>query len=509
MELNDLAYAGIVDQAQLIASGELSARDLLEVYLERIERFNPQLNAFRVVFAERARLEADQADARRRAGEGRAAAGGVGESAAGKGGADEGGVGGGGAGALRPLLGVPFAVKDDLDVAGEVTALGTDAYGEPAREDAEIVRRLRAAGAIVIGKTNVPELCAFPWTESATWGVTRNPWTLRHTPGGSSGGSAAAVAAGLVGAALGSDGGGSIRFPAAYCGLFGLKTQRGRVPLAPHLDAVYGLSVNGVLTRSVRDSALFHDAVAQGTPDPEPAAPGHNASPPPLSFSKAALLQDPPAPLRIALSTNLPPSPLTRLHPDNAAAVHETAELLRSLGHTVTEVQVDHGPLVPAPEFTLRFLRGMHDEAAALAHPERLERRMRNVMRVGGLLPPALVQWARAREAAYAERLNRPLADHDALLTPVTPAPPPRIGACEGRGWLWTSVFASATVPYAACWNTTGQPACSVPAGISSEGLPRAVQLVGRPDGEGTLLALAAQIEAARPWAQQRPPGFA
>jgi amidase len=472
MDVVDLAYAGISRQAELIASGELSARDLLEIYLDRIQRLDPQLNAFRVVFRERARLEAEQADARR------------------------------GAGDERPLLGVPFAVKDDMDIAGEVTALGTGAYGDPAREDSEIVRRLRAAGAVIVGKTKVPELCAFPWTESPTWGVTRNPWSLDHTPGGSSGGTAAAVAAGLVGAALGSDGGGSIRFPSAYCGLFGLKTQRGRVPLAPNVDCWHGLSVNGVLTRSVADSALFYDAIAEGSPDP--GAP----LPQPASFLDAVRPERARSPLRIAVSTKLPPSPLTRLHPDNAAAVRETVELLRSLGHQVRELGVDHGPLAPAPDFTVRYLRGLHDEAAALAHPGRLERRMRALARVGGLLSPPLVGWIRARESQYAARLNRALADNDVLLTPVTPAPPPRIGACEGRGWLWTTAFAAATVPYAACWNTTGQPACSVPAGLSADGLPRAVQLVGRPDDEVTLLALAAQLESERPWAQRRPAQF-
>src|SRR5207253_3224815 len=246
MDASELAYAGIARQAELIAAGEVSARELLDLYLARIERFDPLLNAFRVVFAERSRLEADQADARRRAGE------------------------------TRPLLGVPVAIKDDIDVAGEVTAWGTNAHGGPAPADAEVVRRLREAGAVVIGKTNVPELTIWPFTESATFGVTRNPWDPDRTPGGSSGGSAAAVAAGLVGAALGSDGGGSIRLPSAYCGLFGLKAQRGRVSLAPHPDHWHGMSVVGWLTRTVADSALLYDVTrgphpvdADTPPEPE------------------------------------------------------------------------------------------------------------------------------------------------------------------------------------------------------------------------------------------------
>ncbi len=480
MDATDLAFAGIARQAELIAAGEISSRELVEVYLERIARLDPLLNAFRVVLAERALLEADQADARR------------------------------GAGGERPLLGVPIAVKDDTDLAGEVTGLGTNAYGAPVSEDAEIVRRMRAAGAVVIGKTNVPELCAFPWTESPTRGVTRNPWELQHTPGGSSGGTAAAVSAGLVGAALASDGGGSIRFPAAYCGLFGLKTQRGRVPKAPSVDAWLGMSVNGVLTRSVRDSALFHDATADGPADP--GAP----EVPPSSFldaigagrGSAPNGSQAPGALRIAVSSSLPPSPLTRLHPDNRAALDETVVLLRRLGHEVEERPIDHGPVEPSPEFTLRYLRALHEEATALPHPERLERRMRVLSRLGGLLSPGVVAWARSREPGYAARLNEPLADHDVLLTPVTPAPAPRIGACEGHGWLWTTAVAAATAAYAACWNATGQPACSVPAGFASDGLPRAVQLVGRSNGEATLCRLAAQLEAERPWAESRPPGF-
>jgi amidase len=229
MDQVELAFAGIARQAELIAAGEVSSRELVELYLDRIVRYDGELGAFRVVFAERARLEADQADARRRAGAG------------------------------RPLLGVPIAVKDDTDVAGEVTAWGTNAHGAPAAADAELVRRMRDAGAIVLGKTNVPEMTLWPFTETATFGVTRNPWDPQRAPGGSSGGSAAAVAAGLVGAATGSDGMGSIRIPSSWCGLFGLKPERGRCPLAPRGQAWYGLSVNGLIARPVADTALFLD----------------------------------------------------------------------------------------------------------------------------------------------------------------------------------------------------------------------------------------------------------
>jgi amidase len=468
MDAAELAYAGIARQAELLAAGEVSSRELVELYLGRIESFNGALNAFRVVLAERALMEADQADARRRAGSEQEGAGG------------------------RPLLGVPIAVKDDMELAGEVTALGTRAFGAPAAADSEVVRRVRAAGAVVIGKTNVPELCAFPWTESPTWGVTRNPWNVEHTPGGSSGGSASAVAAGLVAAALGSDGGGSIRYPAAYCGLFGLKGQRGRIPTTPHADAFEGLGVYGALTRSVADTALIYDAIADR----------------PEGQWAGTWLKGPERRLRVAVSTNLPPSPLTRLHRDNAAAVEETAELLRGLGHEVREARVDYGPMAPSPDFSIRFMAGLHGESARLTHPERLERRMRAIVRLGGVLRPAALRWAREREAAYRSRLNTVFADHDVLLTPVTPAPPPRVGAYEGRGWLWTLMGASATVAYAFAWNLTGQPAASVPAGFGDGGLPRAVQLVGPPDGEATVVSLAAELEAARPWAAIRPPGF-
>jgi len=478
MDAVELAYAGIAHQAELIASGEVSSRELVELYLDRIARLDGRLNAFRVVFAERVRLEADQADARRAAVESRAEDG---QQAP-----------------QRPLLGVPIAVKDNIDVAGELTCHGTDAEDEPARADAEVVRRLREAGALIIGKTHLPELAIWPFTESATFGVTRNPWDQQRSPGGSSGGSAAAVAAGLVGAALASDGAGSIRIPSAWCGLFGLKPQRGRVPLAPYPRHWHGLSVTGILTRRVADTALFHDVVSG------PSAVDLDSAPAPaIPFVKSAATT--PGRLRIAYSTRIPPGVMTKLDGDGERALRETVELLRSLGHELSEHDPDYGLSVPSALIP-RYLRGIHDDVHAVAHPERLERRTRGMGRLGGLISPAMLERTLAGEAELTRRLGPVFEQHDVLITPTTASPPPRIGRLQGRGALATLNTVAGWVPYNGIWNATGQPAASVPAGVGADGLPRGVQLVGRVNDEATLLSLAAQIEAERPWAQLRPP---
>ncbi|MFN2616360.1 MAG: amidase [Thermoleophilaceae bacterium] len=466
MSPEDLAFAGAARQAELVRDGEVSSRELVELYLERIERIDPQLNAYRTVMAERALADADQADARRKAN------------------------------ADRPLLGVPIAVKDNQDVAGEITTHGTSAHGGPAGADSEIVKRVRAAGAVLIGKTNLPELAIMGATESAGFGVTRNPWDTDRTPGGSSGGSAAAVAAGLCAAATASDGAGSIRIPAACCGLFGLKPQRGRISMAPARDHWHGLSVLGFETRGVRDSALLLDIAAGAGPGD-----AHSAPPSDEPFADAAAR--PPGRLRVAVSTR-PPVLAPPATAELRGALDDVAEVLRSLGHQVERQSPSYGQAGNA--LIVRYFRGIRDDAVAMPRPERLQRRTRGFARIGSLLPDSALDWAMRNEAGYVERIGRLFDDFDVLLMPATAKPPVRADEWEGLGAVRTFMGLAQAYPYTGIWNLTGQPAATVPAGFTDDGLPLGAQLVVRPNDEATLLSLAAQLEAERPWDDRRPP---
>lgn len=463
----EIAFAGAARQAEMVRAGEVSPTELVAMHLERITRLEPQLNAFRVVLAERAMLEAEQAEARLKAGE------------------------------ERPLLGVPIALKDSVDLAGEHTTYGTDGFPEPAVADSEMVRRLREAGAIVVGKTHLPELAICGFTESATWGVSRNPWDPQRTPGGSSGGSAAAVAAAMVPVASASDGAGSIRIPAACCGLFGLKPQRGRISLAPDLENWNGLSVNGCVSRTVLDTALWLDVAAGGSE--EPGAP----APPQRPFVEAA--KSPPGKLRVAFSTRPPRAAAPPLITEEArGAVAATAEVLRSLGHEASERSPAWGNL--GNNASPRYLRGIAEDFARVPEPERLERRTRGFARLGALVPDRLFEAASRNAAEDAARLNAIFDDHDVLVTPVMGGTALPVRRWEGRGALATTLGMSRFYPYTIPWNHVGNPAMSMPAGFAADGMPLSVQIVGRPGDEETLLSLAAQLEAERPWADRRPP---
>jgi len=451
LDPTDIAFSGVTGRLALMREGRASAVELLELALDRVDRLDGRLNAFRTVFRESALVEARAAD--------RARAGG-----------DE-----------RALLGVPVAVKDNVAVAGHAAGMGTGSPEPVAREDAEQVRRLRAAGAVVVGTTHLPELALWPFTESQTWGATRNPWNPAHTTGGSSGGSAAAVAAGMVAAATASDGGGSIRIPAAACGLVGLKPQRGRVPLGATgevgAEHWHGLSCAGALTRTVADQALLLSVLTEGELSAEVGEPG---------------------PLRIAWSTSAPvPAPV---HPSVEGALQGTLEVLRGLGHTVTPGDPVYGRVQAS--FVLRYARGAHDDLAALADPSRTERRTRVVAAIGRLVGSRALARARAWGDEAAVRLAELPGGADVLATPVLAAPPRPIGSLTG---LRTVALAGRVVPFTPAWNVTGQPAISVPAGHTADGLPLAVQLVGRPGSEQLLLALAAQLEHATSFADRHP----
>lgn len=467
---SDLAFAGVARLSGLLRAGELTPRELVELYLARIERLDPKLGAFVSVRAEAALVEADAALERLRAGE------------------------------SGPLLGVPVAVKDNVDIAGEITGYGTGAQRTPAATDAEIVRRLRVAGAPMLGKTTLPELELWgQMTESKTHGATRNPWDPGRSPGGSSGGTAAAVAAGLAPVGLGSDGGASIRVPAALCGLFGLKPTRGRISTLPDPEHWYGLSVLGGLARSVLDAAIFDD-VLRGP------APGDAYTPPEphISFTEAARRE--PGRLRVAVSLKgtipgVKPGPVAR------RAVKETAELLSSLGHHVAEHDPHYGQ--PLFDITPPYLAGVADDAAKLEHPERLEARSCRMAQIGHRLHGRALRRAVRRRPVVADRVNAIFADHDVLLTPVTAAPPEAVERWRGKGALRTFNGSGPYVTFTAIWNYLGQPAASVPAGFDPDGLPTAVQIAAPINGETTILSLAAQLEQARPWADHRPSGLA
>ena len=276
---------------------------------------------------------------------------------------------------------MPIAVKDRFDVAGDVTTFGTVAHGPPARRDSEIVRRLRAAGAPILGKTQLPELAIWGMTESRAFGVTRNPWEPDYRR---QWGSAAAVAAGMVPAAAGSDSAGSLRAPAAACHLFGLKPQRGRISLMPEPEHWFGLSCAGVLTRNVLDTAVFLDAVAGPAPGDRDVA-----EPPERPYAESA--RSGPGKLRIALSLE-PPIPASLKAP-NEGATRELAETLSRLGHTVEEADPDYGNL--SSILLPRFFRGLHEQSQSMANPDNLERRTRVLGRIGRAMP----RWRRPAPA--------------------------------------------------------------------------------------------------------------
>jgi amidase len=449
---------GLQELAGVLRAGGISSRELVEATLERAQTSQETLNPFRVICAEEALAAAEEAD--RRLGNG-----------------DE-----------APLLGVPVAIKDDVDLAGHTTPFGCGG-GRPAERDAEAVRRLRESGAIPIGKTHAPEVGQWHFTETLLHGPTRNPWNPDHTPGGSSGGAAAAVAAGVVPAAIGSDGAGSIRIPAAWTGLVGLKPQRGRLSTWPDPEAFNGLSCYGPLARRVGDAALLLDATYGNVP-----ADRHRPKPPGEPFAAAAARD--PERLRVAISFATPFAVPNKVDPEHRAAIEAFAGQLAELGHEIVRVDPDYGMVGPA-----LIPRGMAGVEQWLnAHGEdrsALEPRTRTHARFGRALSGLPLRIARATEPGLQRRIGRVFERCDVVLTPTTAKPPPRIGALEGKGYWATSTTATAICPFAFAWNVVGWPGISVPAGLTSGGLPIGAQLLGRENDEATLLSLAGSLERA------------
>jgi amidase len=469
---SDLMFRPALELAAMVRSGEISARELVQISLERIEELNPALNAFVQVDAERALASADAI----------------------------------GPGDERPFAGVPTAIKNNRPVKGLRLTYGCQLMeGFACDYDHNVTRRLKDAGFVIVGTTTLPEYGILPVSEARIFGPTRNPWDLGRTPGGSSGGAAAAVASGMLPVAHGNDGGGSVRIPAACCGLVGLKPARGRISAAPELGDS-SLGIDGMLTRSVADTAAILDVLAGYEPGDATWAP-----PPAAPF--AQLAQGEPGRLRIA-ATTLPPVPDARVDPMCARAVADAAELLRSLGHDVQEVDP------PWQTDGLRELFGMvfsNHIALSIAYSgivagreptaEDMEPMSWAIFSMIQKLSAVQGMGAAVRLQAFARRLVAFLAPYDALLTPALAERPLPIGTLDTAAPEPLSTFTRSGLftPFTPVFNATGQPGVSLPLFEGEDGLPLAVQLVGRPAGEGALLALAAQLEAAVPWAGRRP----
>lgn len=454
MDADELAHLSAVDHAEAVRSGQITARTGVVAALQRIHAANPRLNAFTQVLAEEALEAAERLDA-------------------------------GGPGHDGRLAGVPVAIKAESEVAGQVTTYGGRGNTTPAATDSESVRRLRAAGAIVVGITSMPEFGQFPFTESVAFGVTRNPRAATRTPGGSSGGSAAAVAAGLVPVAMGGDGGGSIRIPSSCCGLVGLKPVRGRVSAAPQPAVWDALGTVGPLTRTVADTAAVYDVIS-GNVDVD----RYRADLLPRSFADS--LQDE-TPRRVAVVTRAN-SPAIRVPAEVVRAVTDTADRLAALGHHV-EVLEERWPFDGAA-FVPQFLAALHASPGLVEHPERLERRTRTTARMGAAVSgPAL----RAAQRA-GEKLREKYAGHDVVLSPTLGCLPPELGQLDAAGSVRAMLRAMPMIAFTSLANVTGQPAISLPVAASADGTPIGVQLLGVQLDETVPLALAAQLERRTGW---------
>src|SRR4051794_8218995 len=470
--MDDTAFLPAVDLAALVRAGTASAREVVEAALRRIEALDGPLNAFVEVDGDRALAAADGMAPR-----------------------DD-----------RPFAGVPIAIKANVPVEGLCMNMGSRFLsGHRPDHTAYLVRRFREAGFVVVGVTNLPEFGILPTTEPRHTGPTRNPWDGDRTPGGSSGGSAAAVAAGMVPIAHGNDGGGSIRIPAACCGLIGLKPSRGRISRGPDLGDSF-LAVDGVLTRTVIDTAVSLDVLA-----------GYEVgdatwAPRPVEPYVTSMRRDP-GKLRVGMTTANPLG--VEPEPECVRGMASAAELLAELGHDVVEVS----PPFPGRDVLELFVKAFgplvslgigYGEYLASRPPtdDDIEPLSRAVMERSRAMPSVGYLAAVAQLQALARGIVASFAEYDLLLTPALAERPLAIGECNGLGEHPMEDLARSGrfTPYTALFNVTGQPALSLPVGFADDGLPTAVQLVGRPLSEDTLLQVAAQVENARPWAHQRPP---